>query len=102
MARKDSGSRCIFVAKIDRRVYRPDGSRIPGRFWVERPAAKPIRSEQDPRWKKSVTFKDPKQAMGVHTRFLHGQVVEPKQTGASGNDYSSLPLSMSGGGVGSG
>ena len=66
-----------------------------------RTAASLIRSEQVPRWQKPVALKDPKQAVGFHTRFLHGRVAEPKDTGASENDYLSLSLSVSGGGVGS-
>lgn len=69
---------------------------------TEQTAAKSIRSEQDPRWKKPFALKDPKQAAGVHTHFLHGQVTEPKATGATENDYPSLSLSVSGGDVGSG
>ena len=86
----------------DHCVYRPDGSRIPGRRWTEQTAAKSIRREQDPRWQKPVALKDPKQVVGVHTRFLHGHVAEPTDTGASENEYLSLSLSVSGGGVGSG
>ena len=86
----------------DHCVYRPDGSRIPGMRWIEQTAAKWIRSEQVPRWQKPAALKDPKQAVGFYTRFLHGRVAEPKDTGASENDYPSLSLSVSGGGVGSG
>ena len=85
----------------DHCVYRPDGSRIPGMRWIEQ-TAKWIRSEQVPRWQKpAAALKDPKQAVGFYTRFLHGRVAEPKDTGASENDYPSLSLSVSGGGVGS-
>ena len=90
------------VHGTDRCVYRPDGSRIPGMRWVLQTAAKSTRSEQVYGRKKPVALKDPKQAVGVHTRFLHGRVAEPKDTGASENDYLSLSLSVSGGGVGSG
>ena len=110
MAKPFLDGRCIYardgsVKKVhgtDHCVYRPDGSRIPGMRWIEQTAAKSIRSEQDHRRKKPVALKDPKQAVGVHTRFLHGRVAEPKDTGASENDYLSLSLSVSGGGVGSG
>ena len=90
------------VHGTDRCVYRPDGSRIPGLRWVLQTAAKSTRSEQVYGLKKPAALDDPKQAVGVHTRFLHGRVAEPKDTGASENGNLSLSLSVSGGGVGSG
>ena len=88
----------------DHCVYRPDGSRIPGMRWIEQTAAKWIRSEQIPRWQKPAALKDPTSLLDrlthrFYTRFLHGRVAEPKDTGAFDNDYPSLSLSVSGGGI---
>ena len=83
----------------DHCVYRPDGSRIPGMRWIEQTAAQWIRSEQVPRWQKPAALKDPTSLLvrlthRFYTRFLHGRVAEPKDTGASDNDYPSLSLSV--------
>ena len=77
-------ARDVSVKKVhgtDHCLYRPDGSRIPGMRWVLQTAAKSTRSEQVPRWQKlAAALKDPKQAVGVHTRLLHGRVAEPWQS----------------------